>query len=204
MPSSHSVRILGAGCAARFFSGSAPRLSFVRGAIRQRTLPPPLLALVLVFASLVSESTHAQTVINVNDASGLAAAIAQVDTNASAQYVINLQNSITLTAGSTLPAFNSTSSVTVNGNNFTLNGGGIQRGIFVFSGNVAIDNITIQNAQALGGAGGSGSASGGSGGGGLGAGGALFVASGANVTVRNVAFTANNAAGGAGAAGGRA
>jgi hypothetical protein len=110
-------------------------------------LPPPLLALVLAFAILVSESAHAQTVINVTDASGLAAAIAQVDTNASAQYVINLQNSITLTAGSTLPAFNSTSSVTVNGNNFTLNGGSIQRGFFVFSGNVAIDNITIQNAR---------------------------------------------------------
>jgi uncharacterized protein with beta-barrel porin domain len=157
---------------------------------------------VLAFVGFVSESTHAQTVINVTDASSLAAAIAQVDTNASAQYVINLQNSITLTAGSTLPAFDSTSSVTVNGNNFTLNGGGIQRGIFVFSGNVAIDNITIQNAQALGGAGSSGSGSGGSGGGGLGAGGALFVASGANVTVSNVAFTANNAAGGVGAAGG--
>jgi uncharacterized protein with beta-barrel porin domain len=200
MPSCHRAGILGAGCAGRLFPGSTLRLSFVRGALRRRTL----LTLVLVFASLVSESTHAQTVINVTDGASLSAAIAQADSNASASYIINFQNNITLSAAAatTLNAFNTTSNVTVNGGGFTLDGGGVQRGLFVYSGTVAINNLTIQNTQALGGSGGVAAASGGSGGGGLGAGGALFVASGGNVTVSNVALVNNNASGGAGAAGG--
>jgi hypothetical protein len=60
----------------------------------------------------------------------------QVDSNASARYVINFQNNITLTgaANNTLNAFNTTSNVTVAGNGFTLNGGDVQRGLFVYSG----------------------------------------------------------------------
>jgi uncharacterized protein with beta-barrel porin domain len=203
MPSSHGAGILGAGCARRLFSSSALRLSFLRGAIRRRTLPLPLLALVLVFASLVSESTHAQTVINVTDGASLSAAIAQADSNASASYIFNFQNNITLSAAAanTLNAFNTTSNVTVNGGGFTLDGGGVQRGFFVYSGTVAINNLTIQNTQALGGNGATGSGSGGGGAGGLGAGGGLFVASGGNVTVSNVALVSNNASGGTGAAG---
>jgi uncharacterized protein with beta-barrel porin domain len=203
MPSSYGAGILGAGCARRLFSSSALRLSFLRGAIRRRTLPLPLLALVLVFASLVSESTHAQTVINVTDGASLSAAIAQADSNASASYIINFQNNITLSAAAanTLNAFNTTSNVTVNGGGFTLDGGGVQRGFFVYSGTVAINNLTIQNTQALGGNGATGSGSGGGGAGGLGAGGGLFVASGGNVTVSNVALVSNNASGGTGAAG---
>jgi uncharacterized protein with beta-barrel porin domain len=162
-----------------------------------------LLALVLVFASLVSESTHAQTVINVTDGASLSAAIAQADSNASASYIFNFQNNITLSAAAanTLNAFNTTSNVTVNGGGFTLDGGGVQRGFFVYSGTVAINNLTIQNTQALGGNGATGSGSGGGGAGGLGAGGGLFVASGGNVTVSNVALVSNNASGGTGAAG---
>jgi hypothetical protein len=78
--------------------------------------------------------------------------------NASARYVINLQNNITLSgaASNTLAAFNTTSAVTVNGNGFTLDGGGGQRGFFVFSGNVSINNLTIANAVAQGGAGSNG------------------------------------------------
>jgi hypothetical protein len=38
----------------------------------------------------------AQTVVNVIDGPSLVAAITQVDSNASARYVINLQNNITL------------------------------------------------------------------------------------------------------------
>ena len=140
--------------------------------------------------------------INVSDGAGLSAAIAQADSNASASYVINFQNNITLSAAAanTLNAFNTTSNVTVNGGGFTLDGGGVQRGFFVYSGTVAINNLTIQNTQALGGSGGAAVSS--AGGGGLGAGGALFVASGGNVTVSNVALVNNNASGGAGAAGG--
>ena len=154
------------------------------------------------FTFISCASAHAQTVINVTDGASLSAAIAQADSNASASYVINIQNNITLSAATTntLNAFNTTSNVTVNGGGFTLDGGGVQRGFFVYAGTVAINNLTIQNTQALGGNGGATTASG-SGGGGLGAGGALFVASGGNVTVSNVALNGNNATGGTGAAG---
>jgi uncharacterized protein with beta-barrel porin domain len=155
------------------------------------------------FTIIGCASAHAQTVINVTDGASLSAAIAQADSNASASYVINFQNNITLSAAAanTLNAFNTTSNVTVNGGGFTLDGGGVQRGFFVYAGTVAINNLTIQNTQALGGSGGGTTASGSGGGGGLGAGGALFVASGGNVTVSNVALNGNNATGGTGAAG---
>lgn len=145
----------------------------------------------------------AQTVINVTDGASLSAAIAQVDSNASTSYVINLQNNINLSAAAsnTLAAFNTTSNVTMNGNNFTLNGGNVQRGFFVYSGTVAINNLTIQNTQALGGAGGAGQQQYG-GGGGAGFGGALFVAASANVIVSNVNLSTNNATGGAGSGSG--
>ncbi|MGX0962568.1 hypothetical protein AB7M63_003017 [Bradyrhizobium japonicum] len=148
---------------------------------------------------------HAQTVINVSDGASLSAAIAQADSNASASYVINFQNNITLSgaAADTLNAFNTTSNVTVNGAGFRLDGGGVQRGFFVYAGTVAINNLTIQNTQALGGNGAPNGSSGGGGGGGggLGAGGALFVASGGHVTVSNVVLSGNNATGGTGGAG---
>src|ERR1700743_3677041 len=100
---------------------------------------------------IAAASALAQTVINVTDGQSLAAAIAQVDSKATASYVINFQNNITLSgaANNTLPAFNTTSAVTVNGWNFTLNGGDVQRGFFIYSGAVAINNLSIQNTQAL-------------------------------------------------------
>jgi uncharacterized protein with beta-barrel porin domain len=171
---------------------------------RKRTRRAALFAsLGLAGASLAfAAAAQAQTVINVTDGASLSAAIAQVDSNASASYVINFQNNITLTnaANNTLNAFNTTSNVTIAGNGFTLSGGGVQRGFFVYSGNVAINNLTIENTQALGGAGGSAIDSNGGGAGGAGAGGALFVASGGHVTVSDVVLSGNNATGGAGGA----
>ena len=38
----------------------------------------------------------------------------------------------------------------------TLDGGGSQRGLFVYAGNVTLENLTIQNMSAVGGAGGGG------------------------------------------------
>ena len=149
------------------------------------------------YALVSCTSAHAQTVINVSDGASLSAAIAQVDSNASASYVINFQNSIALTnaANNTLNAFNTTSNVTVNGNGFTLNGGGVQRGFLAYTGTIAINNLKILEATAIGGAGGSATVPGG---GGAGLGGALFVASGATVKVTNVTVQSNSAIGGAG------
>ena len=156
------------------------------------------------YALISCTSAHAQTVINVSDGASLSAAIAQADSNAATSYVINIQNNITLSgaAADTLNAFNTTSNVTVNGGGFTLDGGGVQRGFFVYAGSVAINNLTIQNTQALGGNGALSGSGAGGGAGGLGAGGALFVASGGHVTVSNVVLAGNNATGGAAGAGG--
>jgi hypothetical protein len=146
----------------------------------------------------------AQTVtsINVSTASDLVGAIQTVDHNPAGNYNIVFQNNITLSAvaSNTLAALDTRGNVTIEGNGYTLNAGGAQRGFFVYSGNVSIRDLTIQNAQALGGSG--GSLGGGGGGGGAGAGGALFVASGAAVTVSNVTLIGSNASGGAGGAGG--
>ncbi len=113
-------------------------------------------------------------------------------TNAVAGDTITFTSNISTT--SDLPAI--TQNLTVNGNNFTLSGanstGPGTSGLFVFSGTVAIDNLTISQVTAQGGAGGNG------GGGGAGLGGALFVANGANVTVSNVSLLNNVARGGAG------
>jgi hypothetical protein len=86
-------------------------------------------------------------------------------------------------------------SITINGNSRTLNGSNLYRGLFVQSGTVEINDLTISAARALGGNGGN---SGASGGGGAGFGGALFVASAAAVTVRNVLLLGNSAQGGNG------
>jgi hypothetical protein len=172
---------------------------------RHGTGPPTLLLnrriaawLAIILLAIMARPAVAQTIINVTDGPSLSAAIAQVDGNASASYVINFQNSITLSnaASNTLNAFNTTSNVTVNGNGFTLDGGSVQRGFFVFSGTVAIENLTVQNTQALGGSG--GGAGGPVGGGGGGLGGALFVASSGIVTISNVTLLSNNASGGSG------
>lgn len=100
-----------------------------------------------------------------------------------------------ITLGSNLPTV--TKNVTVNGGLFTLSGDNKYRGLFVQSGTVAINDLAIKDAVAQGGRGGNGE-EGGAGGGGAGLGGALFVASGAQVTVSNVSAQNGSARGGNG------
>jgi hypothetical protein len=104
---------------------------------------------------------------------------------------------INLAAGDTL---------TIEGNNQVLDGANATNGLFVYAGTVTVDDLTIQNMVAQGGAGGGGSgAADGGGGGGAGLGGGLFVAgtnaglaSGGNVTLDNVTFLNDAAKGGNG------
>ena len=70
-------------------------------------------------------------------------------------------------------------SLTIDGNGKTLNGNGANRGLFVYAGTVAVNDLNIANTLAKGGAGGEG-------GGGAGLGGALFVNKDATVTISNV------------------
>ena len=65
-------------------------------------------------------------------------------------------------------------------------------GYFVKSGNLSISNVTLQNFSTVGGSGS---------GGGAGFGGALFINSGATVTLNNVNFLSNNVTGGTGGVG---
>jgi len=106
-------------------------------------------------------------------------------------YTIDLESNITLASTSALNAINlaTGSSLTINGNGHTLDGGGAQRGLFVYAGTVAVDELSINDMLAQGGSGG---------GGGAGLGGGLFVATGATVTLSGVNFSHDSAAGGAG------
>ncbi|WP_287460225.1 hypothetical protein [Accumulibacter sp.] len=100
-------------------------------------------------------------------------------------------------AGDDLPVIQK--NLMIEGNGFSLDGANARRGLFVYSGVVSIRDLTIQNARARGGDGGFLG-----GGGGAGLGGALFVASGADVSVSNVQLRTSTAIGGNGLPGGGA
>ncbi|HEY0909238.1 MAG TPA: Hint domain-containing protein [Bradyrhizobium sp.] len=112
--------------------------------------------------------------------------------------------------GANLPAIAADVTIdgtTSDGKGITLVGGGLYQGLFVHSGTVSIDNLTITDAVATGdngeaaqraSIGGETEGGGGGGGGGAGLGGGLFVATGADVTLSNVAFKNDSAKGGSG------
>ncbi len=99
-----------------------------------------------------------------------------------------------------LPAINvaAGNALIINGAGAKLQGNGNERGLLVYSGSVAIANLTITNTVAVGGNGGNGWDAGG---GGAGLGGGLFVGAGASVSTSNVNFVANAAVGGDGGRG---
>src|SRR5208283_4649233 len=137
----------------------------------------------------------------------LNADILQADTASQAgavAYAIELTGNITL-RNADLPdglagvVLLNGSSLTIDGNGHTLTGGSTQRGLFAYEGNVGVDDLTISNAHAVGGAGGAGDFGGG---GGAGLGGGLFVGASADVTLTDVGFVHDHATGGKGGAGG--
>ena len=134
---------------------------------------------------MVSMAQTAPPPIPVSNEAQLRAALA----TAASGDTIRFQNDITVTTagGGDLPAV--VTSLTIEGGGFTLNGSGANRGLFVYAGTVAVNDLTIANTLARGG-------DGGNGGGGAGLGGALFVRDGANVTIRNVAIQGSSAVGG--------
>ena len=153
---------------------------------------------------LVESDGHGGTdIVAFND---LSSAIAAVDAQTSGSFLIELNGNETETADPTAINLRAGVSLTIDGNGATLDGGAVNgvgghRGLFVYSGNVTIENLTLANMNAIGGAGVSG------GGGGAGLGGGLFVAnnSGAdanavagNVSLINVNFVNDGAVGGAG------
>jgi hypothetical protein len=146
--------------------------------------------------------------LNVVSAADLSADIkaidlaSQADGGTDVHYLITLAKGATLTESADIDAINlaGTDTLTINGEDATLDGAGAHRGLFAYSGKTTIKNLTIENCVAKGGAGGLGA-----GGGGAGLGGGLFVANNsaqgaapAKVALDNVAFTGDSAIGGAG------
>jgi hypothetical protein len=131
--------------------------------------------------------------LNVGSFSALDAAIAEADadTTSGDAYTITFTGNITETADLTALNLASGVSVTINGASHTLNGQN-NSGLFVYAGDVAVQNLTIQNAVATGGAGDEIA------GGGAGLGGGLFVASAGTVTLSGVTFSHDEAVGGNG------
>jgi hypothetical protein len=146
----------------------------------------------------------------VSDAASLNTAIAAADNAAANSGAIEIDITVPIFLGTTaLDAINLASGVTldIEGGNNTINGGGTEQGLFVYAGNVTINNLTIADTVAQGGKGSSG------GGGGAGLGGGLFIANdsanaagtaGTNpgqVTLDNVTFSNDSAKGGNGGGG---
>jgi hypothetical protein len=139
--------------------------------------------------------------ISAADETSLNSAIVLAHEVTSGSLTIEIDGAINLT--SALEAINLQSGVTltVSGASGALDGGGSQRGLFIYSGDVNIDSLTLQNLTAKGGNGG-----GDGGGGGAGLGGGLFIAGSGDpgqavtpvVTLDNVSFLNDSAGGGGG------
>jgi VCBS repeat-containing protein len=133
----------------------------------------------------------------VHNAAELNAALLAASASApNSNYLIRFANDISISQlGTNLTAINlaANTRLVIDGAGHTLDGGNAYRGLFVFGGNVAINNMEIAHTLAQGGAGGAVG-----GGGGAGLGGGLFVAAGAAVTIDAVTFTDGKAMGGGG------
>jgi hypothetical protein len=127
----------------------------------------------------------------------LNSAIGTIDTQAAGSFTIDITASITETSSGVDAIYAAPGvSVSIVGNNNTLDGSGAAGGLAVIGGKVSIAALTIEDTLAQGGAGS------GSSGGGAGLGGGLFVGSTASVVLDDVSFKTDAAKGGAGGAGG--
>ena len=117
------------------------------------------------------------------------------DASEDLSYGITLTQGFTLSSNLTPMVLDSGATLTISGGGAILNGESLYRGLFADSGSIVVNNLTLENMLAEGGAG----AGGGGGGAGFGAG--LFIASGATASLNNVSFLDNQAIGGAGAPG---
>lgn len=183
--------------------------------MRAAVLIPALLFVVILLVPHQAWAQCAGTSCVVNtggDGAGTAAnptlrfAIGYANSNPGTTITFSISNQ-TITLTNELPL--------ILGNNTTINGGGQNITVsgantfrVFFVGNTTatvtatIENLTISNARASGGTGGSGPQDGGGGGAGLGA--AIFVSTNASLTANNLSLTNNSAVGGAGGNGGGA
>ena len=139
------------------------------------------------------------TVVTEND---LNAAFATANAATSGAFEVDIKNNLQFTSDKLQIALKPGVSMLINGEGNLIDGANAHRGLFVYSGAITIENLTIEHAAAIGQAGGPGRGSGGGGGGGAGLGGGLFIAAAGVVTVHNLAFQNNAAVGGSGGSGG--
>lgn len=135
----------------------------------------------LTYATVTTAAELAQDILDLSGATG------SFTLTIGADFTFDRQiGPLSMGAGGTLA---------IVGAGHTLSGAGSYQGLFVATGTVSIDSLTLANMKAQGGAGGTAHYAGG---GGMGAGGALFVGSSADVTLTDVSFSSNQARGGAG------
>ncbi len=157
---------------------------------------------------LLTSSVVLFSAVNVSSDGELQNAI--ISANLGGDNTINFVNNITLTSpGIGAPNLRPINAnydftpgnypITINGNNFTLNGANAFRGFFVRGGTVSINNLNFGNTLSEGGQGGDTG-----GGGGSGIGGSVIVGTGTNVTLVNPTFVNSKAQGGHGGAPGTA
>src|SRR5262249_30474793 len=144
----------------------------------------------VTLASLPTTFTIMQETGAAGDFSALNNVLAGLRGVVGASITINFGADVTLGDALTAISLGSGSSLTINGANHVLNGNNMFAGLQVTSGNVTIENLTIENARAPGATRFSG------GGGGAGLGGGLFVGSSAAVTLAGVRFEGDVASGG--------
>lgn len=182
----------------------SPRLS--RSCSIRRRLSPLIATACLVTTVALAASTWSQEAsadtFNVNDQASYANALRDIALDPGDDHTINVTGSFTMSDDVAPVVLDDGSTLTVNGNGFTVDGAGSFRPFFVSSSSpttaggptVNISNLTIANGA---GTGGTGS------GGGMGAGGGLFVDQNTTVVLDLVNFSNNSATGGAGTSGGR-
>jgi collagen type I/II/III/V/XI/XXIV/XXVII alpha len=141
------------------------------------------------------------TTLDVASETDLNSAISTIDAASSgASYLIEFTSGFTESSALIAIVENAGVTTTINGGGNTLDGASTYQGLFVYSGVVTVQNLTIAHTLAKGGDGG---------GGGAGFGGGLFIAgtnsgfaTGGTVTLSAVNFTGDGATGGAGGSGG--
>ena len=84
--------------------------------------------------------------------------LSKADGGDGTHYTITLKKGATLTESADISAINlaGKDTLTINGQGAKLDGAGAYRGLFAYAGATTIENLTIQNAVAQGGAGGGG------------------------------------------------
>ena len=185
-------------------AGPTPTVDRIRTPARTARALGRLLLLGLATLVLLSNRAVAQQVLvtNTNDSGPGSLRDAITLANATPGTTISVVATGNIQLTDPLPPITASMSIQGPGaSNLTIDGGGANRVFMVLSGNVTVSDLSVNNGLAQGGAGNAGSwGNAGGGGGGLGAGGALFVNSGASVTLQNVPMTNNAAVGGAGGA----